>query len=294
MSLKGTNSQTNINNEKVVVYAQPKLEVPVSSPATAKESAPKDNTLCSRFELKYRIREAKARAIAQYVQAYMEPDKYSLKCPDMQYYISSLYLDSDRLDLCRETIEKKTNRFKLRIRCYDDNPNSPCFVEIKRRLNSVIHKGRARADKSEIANILRGHSMAMDTGKDKVVMDQFQYYVRSLHARPVVLVRYMRQAFEDTSQNRVRITFDRKLAYRASRRPELSVHGNGWREVPMDFVVLEIKFTDKYPAWLNDMTKMFDLKQTSMSKYVSTVRQSCSLGFCAPMSSRDMYRNPNS
>jgi len=274
---------SSVNTAKLSVCKDPKC---CQATADKVASAPKDNTLCSRFELKYRIREDKARAIAQYIKSYMGPDKYSAACPDMQYYISSLYLDSDRLDLCRETIEKKTNRFKLRIRCYDDNPESPCFVEIKRRLNSVIHKGRVRIAKSDINNVLGCCRMTMDgaSPKDKAIMDQFQYYVSTLHARPIVLVRYKRQAFEDTSHNRVRITFDRKLAYKATNKPELCVQGNGWREVPMDFVVLEIKFTEKYPVWLNDMAKIFDLKQTSMSKYVSTVRQSHALGFCAPVS----------
>ncbi len=283
MSTNGITNNSDRNNEKLIICRDPELLISQNS-TISNETPPKDNTLSSRFELKYRIREAKARAIASYIKTHMPLDKYSALKPDLQYYISSLYLDSDRLDLCRETIEKKTNRFKLRIRCYDDNPQSPCFVEIKRRLNSVIHKGRVRTNKADINKIINGYRIPLvgASEKDKSVMNQFQYYVRSLHARPIVMVRYLREAYEDTSNNRVRITFDRKLAYRSTNKPELHVLGNGWREVPMDFVVLEIKFTDKYPLWLNDMIKIFDLKQTSMSKYVSTVKQSCALGFCAP------------
>ena len=251
----------------------------------------KDNTLFCRYELKYRIRETKARAIAQYIQSYVAADQYSRKCPDYQYPISSLYLDSDQLHLCRETIDKKTNRFKLRIRCYDDNPQSPCFFEIKRRLNSVILKGRARLSKDQVPSILRGDSLPETLyKKDLEVVRQFQFYVRMLQARPVVLVRYMRQAFEDDSQNRIRITFDRELCYKTVAQPVVTTNGPGWHTVPLDFVVLEIKFTNYYPVWLNDLTRIFDLKQTSMSKYVSTVKQSCSMGYCSPLRQMGEYQ----
>ena len=243
----------------------------------------KDSMLSCRYELKYRIRESKARAVAQYVQAYIPPDKYARTVPNQEYPLSSLYFDSEGLHLCNETIQGKKNRFKLRIRCYDDKPESMCFFEIKRRINTVILKDRARIPKTQIANVLQGGKITSPLyKKDEATLNQFRLYVRSLYARPILLVRYMRQAFEGDSSNRVRITFDRKLSFRTMRQPIVTTNGTGWHELPMDFVVLEIKFTDRYPIWLSDMVKVFDLKQTAMSKYVSTVKQSCNMGFCAP------------
>ena len=242
----------------------------------------KDRMLSCRYELKYRIRESKARAIAQYVQSYIPPDKYARKCRGHEYPLSSLYLDSDNLHLCNETIQGKTNRFKLRIRCYDDKPESMCFFEIKRRANTVILKDRARLPKSQIKNALGGTITTPLYKKDEATVNQFRLYVRSLCARPVVMVRYIRQAFEGDSSNRVRITFDRKLSFRTTKDLFVTTNGPDWHEVLMDFVVLEIKFTDRYPIWLSDMVKIFDLKQTAMSKYVSTVKESCNMGFCAP------------
>lgn len=244
----------------------------------------KHNKLLScRYELKYRIPEYKARALAKYVQTYLPIDRYSRHRNDYEYPISSLYFDSEKLDLCRETLDRKTNRFKLRIRCYDDEPNSHCFFEIKRRINNVILKDRARLDKNMIAKvILNDHTPDSLYKEHKSIIRQFQFYSRTLHARPLVLVRYMRQAFEGSSTNRVRITFDRKLSFKTVDSPIVSIGGPDWQMVPMDFVILEIKFTDRYPLWLSEMVKVFDLKQTAMSKYVSSVQQSCSMGFCGP------------
>lgn len=245
----------------------------------------KDTMLSCRYELKYRIHETKARAIAQYVSAYIPVDHYSQKSPNLEYLISSLYFDSSNFHLAKETMEKKNNRFKLRIRCYDDEPDTPCFVEIKRRLNTVILKDRARLSKDDLGRVVENMYIPESLyKKDKNTLRQFQFYLRVLNARPIHLVRYKRQAYEGCSNNRVRITFDRELCFKTVNRPILTVNGSDWHRTPMGFVVLEIKFTERYPLWLSDMVKMFDLKQTSMSKYVSTVKQSCSMGFCAPIS----------
>ncbi len=294
MSVKETHKEQTIPSETIVPLRSPASpEKPASSPVVPKhletlqqiQPPRKDTMLSCRYELKYRIREEKARAIAQYIQSYIAADQYSRKCPDFQYFISSLYFDSDELRLCNETIEKKTNRFKLRIRCYDDKPDTPCFFEIKRRLNTVIVKDRARLSKDVLARIVREHYIPEKIyKKDKETLLQFQFYLRALNARPVVMVRYKRQAFEDDSSNRVRITFDRELSFKTVDHPTVTTNGTGWQSVPMDFVILEIKFTNRYPAWLTDMVKIFDLKQTAMSKYVSSVKQSCSMGFCSPRS----------
>ena len=205
-------------------------------------------------------------------------------CSGSEYPISSLYFDSKQLHLCQETIDKKTNRFKLRVRCYDDNPQSPCFVEIKRRLNSVIVKDRARLPKDLLGRVIMDYHIPNTLYKnDQDIIRQFQLYLHSLQACPVVMVRYNRQAFEDDSSNRVRITFDRNLNYKSFNHPSVTTNGSGWQTIPMDFVILEIKFTNNYPLWLNDLVKIFDLKQTAMSKYVSSVQQSCVMGFCAPV-----------
>jgi len=286
MSIKETQVNKPLQSTETVVPLRPHKKPDKPAALTHTPAAPAkhvDKVLSCRYELKYRIRETKARAIAQYIQSYIEPDSYSRKCPDLEYPISSLYFDSEELHLCHETLNKKANRFKLRVRCYDDNPESPCFVEIKRRVNSVILKDRARLPKNLLDRVIMDYYVPNTLyKKDQDVLRQFQLYLYSLQAHPIVMVRYRRQAFEDDSSNRVRITFDRNLCYRPPQGTLLTTGGPGWQEVPMDFTVLEIKFTKNYPLWLNDLIKVFDLKQTAMSKYASSVKQSCAMGYCGP------------
>lgn len=242
-----------------------------------------DNMFACRHELKYRISESMARAVAQFIKPYLHPDRYAKLQGDGTYPIVSLYFDTDALTLCRETIEGKKNRFKLRIRSYSDDLQAPRFFEIKRRINNIIIKSRSRVRQEDVEPVIEQKSLILPADcSDAKTLRQFQLYLHSLNAKPVVLVRYMREAFEGDSDNRVRITLDRQLSYKTTRELNVTFGGSNWHRVAMEFVILEIKFTARYPAWLTQMVKTLNLKQTAMSKYVKSVKQSCSMRFCAP------------
>ena len=115
-------------------------------------------------------------------------------------------------------------------------------------------------------------------------INQFQLYMTSIAARPMVLIRYMRQAFEGTSENKVRVTFDRQLAYCVTNKPEVRLGGRGWQRNPFTVggVILEIKFTNNYPAWLSQMAKYFNLETRSISKFGSSITDSRLLEFYVP------------
>jgi hypothetical protein len=251
-----------------------------------KKAEPVDKTLACRYELKYRLTEAKARAIAEFVKNYIPVDRYCKLQRGGDYPIVSLYLDSGQMHLCKESIDGRQNRFKLRIRSYTDEPDYPCFFEIKRRINTVIMKSRARVMHDDIVPLLNRLPLGpRDYNVDMKALNQFQLYMSSVQAKPAVLIRYMRQAFEGDSDNRVRVTFDRELCYKVTKEPRVVLGGSGWQRNPMTDnggVILEIKFTGTYPIWLSRMVKYFDLKSRSISKYATSIKESCAMRFCAP------------
>ena len=100
-------------------------------------------TFHSRFECKYMVDPSVVPEIRHFLASFTEPDAFAAKCPGFRYPISSLYLDSPSLDLYQQTVNGEMDRFKLRIRTYDDNPASPAFLEVKRKHNNVVHKRRA-------------------------------------------------------------------------------------------------------------------------------------------------------
>lgn len=262
--------------------------------STAKGAGrPADRTLRCRYEMKYVISESKAAAIARFIEPYLDLDHYSKLQPHGCYPIVSLYLDSDNLQLCMESLRGKLKRFKLRIRSYSDEANYPRFFEIKRRANVVIIKSRARVRTQDVPALLSGRYIPpiQNYKADVDAIKQFQLYMKSINARPRVLIRYLRRAYEGNMNNRVRVTFDRQLAYRVSSDPEVLLAGRGWQHHPitLNSVILEVKFTGRYPAWLGRMAEYFDLHQRSMSKYANSLVKACESRFYAPKVPIQMY-----
>ncbi len=284
--LKRTSGSKAGSDVSVVRWGGPKTSLHPGKDAVSPITGPPkpvDRTLRCRHELKYRISESKAQAVAQFIKPYIRLDHYSKLQPTGSYPIVTLYLDSRNLQLCRQTLEGNKNRFKLRIRSYTDDPDYPRFFEIKRRMNTIIIKTRARVMHQNIADVLSGLSIPPQSSRtDEETLRQFQLYVKSIDAKPVIRVCYKRRAYEDDSQNRVRVTFDRDLAYNVDSKPLMTFESPGWQRYPSNQVILEIKFTSSYPAWLSRMVRCFDLHQQSVSKYVSSVQRSCLMRFCAP------------
>lgn len=234
--------------------------------------------------MKYVISESKAEAIAQFIKPYMHLDHYSQVQPSGSYPIVSLYLDSSNLKLCRESLTGQKNRFKLRIRSYTDEVDYPRFFEIKRRANTVIIKSRTKVMHSDVAPLISG-VLSPPNGNglhNNSALRQFQLYQKSINGKPVVRTRYLRQAFEGIVDDRVRVTFDRKLSYNVTLKPDVGLNGQGWHYLLPNKVILEIKFTGHYPAWLSHVVRNFNLRKQSMSKYATSVKQSSLMGFCAP------------
>ncbi len=248
-------------------------------------SRPTDRMMACRNELKYLISESQAEAMTQFMRPFIQMDRYCKLQRGGDYPIVSLYIDSPNLRLCRETLDGQKNRFKLRIRSYTDEPDYPCFFEIKRRINRVIMKSRARVMHRDVPDLLAGLPLPpQNYNVDWNALNQFQLYAASIRARPTVLVRYMRQAYEGEGDNRVRVTFDRQLCYCVTHEPEVRLGGGGWLPNPFTKgkVILEIKFTGKYPPWLNRMVKLFSIRARSISKYASSIEDASLLRFCAP------------
>src|SRR5688572_26717095 len=99
--------------------------------------SPSDAQL-QRFELKYLVTETTARAMRQFVRCYLKPDEFAGRSADFSYAVHTLYLDSPDLALYGATNNGDKNRFKLRVRFYDNGADAPAFFEVKRRRNECI------------------------------------------------------------------------------------------------------------------------------------------------------------
>lgn len=245
------------------------------------------NLSAGRYEMKYFVSEIQAQTIKHMIEPYVQLDWHCEINPGGTYPLASAYLDSHDLCLCRAGLDGHKNRFKLRIRRYSDDPLSPSFFEIKRRMNNIIIKSRASIIHNENSDLLLSSKLAAGTDDDcRRVLEQFQLYTGSINARPVIHIRYDRQAYEGLVDKKVRITFDRKLAYKTSELSKVVLNEGRWQSYPMEGVILEIKFTAYYPAWLSRVSRHLELHRQSISKYTRSIQHASASQFYAPRTPR--------
>lgn len=232
-----------------------------------------DRLQARRFELKYRIDEYTARAVRDFARAHLDPDPFGASPAAPSYPVHSLYLDSRGLDLFHATINGDRNRFKLRARFYDDAPGSPAYLEIKRRVDRCILKQRARVRRDAAAALLGGEvpafaHLAAPDARHYAALQDFCTLLRGLDAGPSAHVAYEREAWLSRENNRVRVTLDRHVRCEVQHTPALATAFRHPAAVFAGQVILELKFTNRFPAWFHELVQHLNLRPDSAAKYV--------------------------
>ena len=233
---------------------------------------PTDRMQRQRFEHKYMLDEDQARAIRHELLAHLALDENGVGKPDFSYPVHSLYLDSRALETFWSTINGDKNRYKLRLRFYNEHPDSPVFFEIKRRMNNCILKQRGGVRKSAVPWLLSGHmpgptDLLSDNPKALVAIQNFLNLIERIDARPLAHVAYLREAYVDPVSDNVRVTLDRSVRTEARATPTFSTAMVHPSEPFGDRVILELKFTDRFPDWCRHLVERFHLMQCGAAKY---------------------------
>ncbi|WP_414660884.1 VTC domain-containing protein [Horticoccus sp. 23ND18S-11] len=237
-----------------------------------------DRAQRQRREIKYIISEERALEIRSYLSSYLEPDEFAAGKPDNSYAVHTLYLDSNQLVTYHAANNGDRNRFKLRIRYYDDNPSSPVCFEIKRRINEGIVKQRARVKRDAVNSLLAGESPRpghLSSWHPQQWTDLLDFWqlVERLQAAPRAHNAYMREAYLNAPEDTVRVTIDRFVRMGPEFSWQLGTDMPDAIEVFSGLVILELKFTDRMPTWLIEMVRGFELKSSGAAKYVQGVEQ---------------------
>jgi hypothetical protein len=235
-----------------------------------------DNMQLQRFELKYLVTEDVARSVREFVRCYLDIDEYGATLPDLSYPVHSLYLDSDDLKLYHATINGEKNRFKLRLRYYEERGNAPVFFEIKRRTNSTISKQRGGVKREIVSHLLRGHLPAPEhliskEPKHFVALQNFCRLMQNIQAKPKAHIFYMREAWISRMDNSVRVTMDRKVMCDPDPTARLLTSIANEHSIWGKEIILELKFTTRFPDWFKELVRIFDLTQCGAAKYVEGV-----------------------
>ncbi|MEW6160949.1 MAG: polyphosphate polymerase domain-containing protein [Verrucomicrobiota bacterium] len=237
---------------------------------------PQDRLQLQRFELKYIIREETALAVRDFVSSYLQIDEYGATRPNLSYPVHSLYLDSDQLTLYWHTINGNKNRYKLRLRFYENRPNAPVYFEIKRRMNDAILKQRGAVRRDAVDWILAGHlpepgHLVSNDPKHLVALQRFSQLMLDIRAKPKAHVAYLREAWISPHNNSVRVTMDRQVLIDPEPTARLVAEMKNPGCVFGKNVVLELKFTGRFPDWFRELSRVFGLAQCSAAKYADGV-----------------------
>jgi SPX domain protein involved in polyphosphate accumulation len=235
----------------------------------------RDRMQKQRFELKYLISEETALKVREFVQSYLDFDEYSVGKPNYSYPVHSVYLDSDDLRTYWDTINGNKNRFKLRLRYYSTHAEAPVFFEIKRRMNSCILKQRGGVRQDAVKLLLDGHfplpeHLVSKNPNHYVALQRFCELTSILRAKPKVHIGYMREAYV-SDDDTVRVTLDRGVMAEPNLTHVLTTQMEHPTRSFCLYVILELKFTNRFPDWFKELVRVFNVMQCGAAKYVESI-----------------------
>ncbi|MGE5601615.1 MAG: polyphosphate polymerase domain-containing protein [Nitrososphaerales archaeon] len=228
-----------------------------------------------RYELKYLVHHRQAMQISALLADYMVPDHHG--DGEGQYQVTSLYYDTVDHKAYWDKTNGYRNRRKLRVRIYGSQavtPGTPCFVEIKQRLDRVVQKRRvilphcATTDLDHLEEIWR-----VSPEPDAAVLQEVDYLCKALQLQPACVVGYQRLAFEGREYDPgLRVTFDSNLKYRLH---ELSLSSNGQATdhyfLSPDWCIMEVKLNHRVPIWLTEVIGKHECVVRRFSKYCAAI-----------------------
>jgi hypothetical protein len=161
------------------------------------------------------------------------------------------------------------NRKKIRLRGYEENPDSLVFFEVKRKFEEPGMKNRFSINYYKALELIEKRTIQTDNED----LNKFFFQVMSYNLRPIINVIYDREPYTEilNTDNKLRITFDKNLRSIAYPRiEELFVNQNLIHSM-RDYFILEVKFDKYLPSWVRNLAESISLTRSSASKYVICV-----------------------
>lgn len=215
-----------------------------------------------RHEYKYIISDIQARIIQSNLDVIMERDAHVNERGT--YIISSLYFD-DYYNRCYYESENGTDpREKFRIRIYNGSLDR-ITLECKRKERGKTLKTSACLDESYVKNILNNESR-VNFNTDNKLVQRFEREIETRCFKPAVIVEYERIPYVYKIGN-VRVTFDFNLSSSAEVDKFLEGGYSKRLIMPVGFQLMEVKFDELIPDFIQKTLGLENMQQTAYSKY---------------------------
>jgi hypothetical protein len=221
-------------------------------------------------ELKFQVTHLIAEQVRDWARSCLLPDPNAAEGLTDAYYITSLYFDTERLDVFRRN--GSYGRSKYRIRRY--GPSDFVFLERKLKTKGLVTKRRAAVTLDDLERLAAPETVANWKGK--------WYHDRLLARRlqAICQISYRRTArVAMTDLGPVRLTLDEDIHALPAQGVKF-VNGHAGERLSEDRVIIELKYRGTMPVIFKQLIETFALNPQPVSKYRLAV---VALGFASPL-----------
>lgn len=215
-----------------------------------------------RHEYKYVCSLDKMEYIRNSVSTLMELDHHASK--DGEYAVRSVYFDDYYDSFFKDNMYGVDPREKFRIRIYNGD-SSKISLELKQKQRGKTRKLSCPLTKDLCEEILNGTVPDM-AAIDSALYRKFCVQMQTRKLNPKIIVEYDRipYVFEDGN---VRITFDKNIRSSSFCRDFLEKELFFRPVMEVNKHLIEVKFDEFLPDFIDQMVTHEDLRQNSFSKY---------------------------
>lgn len=214
-----------------------------------------------RHELKFLLSVVEYEHLKRLLSALLVKDVNMKQGKD--YYIRSLYFDTPENKDYYNKLIGVPQRKKIRLRIYDTSADK-VKLEMKNKDNDYSIKETMSISRKDAKMLLSGdyHVLAE---YDNEVSGKAYFNLRTYAYTPKVLVDYEREAYLLPVDN-IRLTFDKRV--RAFKGNELFGEHNAFVGVlAPEYVILEVKYDQYLPTYVERMLSSVNMQRMSISKY---------------------------
>lgn len=211
-----------------------------------------------RYEKKYLLTKEQYEQLLSGMEGHIRKDAYG------SYAIHNIYFDTPDHALIRASLDKPFYKEKLRLRSYGvPTPDTPVFLEIKKKYNGIVYKRRTTLSLEEAENYLYSHTDKEGSGQ---VLREIDWLFARYPLKPSVYLVYDRLAYCGIEDDSLRITFDTNIRGR-DERLKLTEGTDGIELLDPDTVLMEVKFIGAMPLWMSRLFASLKIYPSPFSKY---------------------------
>ena len=191
----------------------------------------------------------------------------------MSFVTISLYFDSPDYGCFWDKESGVGERKKLRFRYYEENlqPNTPIFLEIKKKKDALVIKDRLQLKFSDCLNArLDQRLREIATKTASGLPQEISWFKKRNCLKPKLFISYRRKALISRRDKKFRVTFDYGLT--AQPLNDLGQKTDRLKKIYPDSVVLELKFNNTLPNWFHKIIQKYQLQRLAYSKYCNCLR----------------------